>query len=144
MLVPKEVVSGTVCVSAVDNKAVSLPDSQERRVLLYLFSSIQRCGENKKKSDKIIRSSFSRVSVSFLLQQLLKSGKANLLFRLLILRHPLPKSFPLTVQLQPQKQEQSSSKCLHCSSNWDRQSPARRVTSITRSSLSFLKCTVVS
>ena len=149
LFVPKKVSGGTVCVSAVDNTVVSLLDTLERGILLHFFSSTLICNKKKKKkrkSDKIVIIIFQSLLFSpySKFKQSRKDQSSPQTSNKILLKHPLHKSSPLTVQLQPQEEEPRSHRCLHCSPNWDLQSPARRATSITRLSLPFLQSTVVS
>lgn len=47
LLIPREVVWGTVWITAVDNRAASLLDTQGRRMLLHLLSLAEPCAERK-------------------------------------------------------------------------------------------------
>ena len=62
LLVPGEVIIGSVCVRAVDNGAASLLDTQERRLLLPLLSSAHT--RAKGNSRKTIRTPFPRLCFS--------------------------------------------------------------------------------
>lgn len=141
LFVPKKVSGGTVCISAVDNTVVSLLDTLEGGILLHFFSSTLIC--NKKKEKKAIQNRYHHFpEFAFFpysnFRQSRKDQSSPQTSNKYLLKHPVYKSSALTVHLQPQEEEPRSCRCLHCSPNWDLQSPAKRATSITRLSLPFL------
>ena len=137
LFVPKKVSGGTVCISAVDNTVVSLLDTLEGGILLHFFSSTLICNKKRKESQTKSLSPFAFFPYSNFRQSREDQSSPQTSNKYL-LKHPVYKSSALTVHLQPQEEEPRSCRCLHCSPNWDLQSPAKRATSITRLSLPFL------
>ena len=122
LLIPREVVWGTVWVTTGDNRAVSLLDTQGGRTLLHILSSAEPCaerkGQRKESSSRVImlqNSPFLHYLEETWVNSVLTSQDYPLITLFLI-------NTQLTVQRQPQEHDESPLGCPHGSSQLQLQS----------------------